>query len=346
MKTFTTLLLILFIAAVTITTTHVSYSFFYQRTENVDDHDSSYDRDPSLVPCEFLPSSLDPSIAKKLVFPPRRTSFRPCTEIALELLNQKPPLITAPANFPEELRPSYTLNGTIPITYEYHYDAYYGAKPPVAFWTIDQVNLFRNRTYERVIFGTYPEGGFIFYTVLDKWGPEFVWGTEGIVIGSASPWLESMLLEYGARHITTIEYGIITSQHPQIATIVPPKVYEKIVAGEWKQVDWIFTYSSIEHSGLGRYGDPLDPFGDLLVMQLAQCMIKPGGLLFLGFPVGHDTVVFNAHRIYGPKRLELVFDGWNLLDMVAVSEIILSEGPVGVYTNQPLLVLQNQRGCS
>jgi len=336
MKTFTTLLLILFIAAVTITTSYVSFSF-YPNIQNVGD--------PSLVQCEFLPSSLNSSIAKKLIFPPRRTSFRPCTEIALELLNQKPPLVKAPANFPEELRSGYTLDGAIPVTYAYYSDVYNGAKPPVYFWTIDQVNLYRNHTYNRLKFGTYFASVF-FYPILDKWASEFVWGTEGAVIGSASPWLESMLLEYGARHITTMEYGMITSQHPQMATIVPAKVYEKIIAGKWKQVDWIFTYSSIEHSGLGRYGDPLDPFGDLLVLQLMQCMLKPGGLLFVGFPVGHDTVVFNAHRIYGPKRLKLVFDGWNVLDMVADSEIILSEGPVGVYTNQPLLVLQNQRGCS
>ena len=31
--------------------------------------------------------------------------------------------------------------------------------------------------------------------------------------------------------------------------------------------DCIFSYSSTEHCGLGRYGDPLDPDGDLTAMK-------------------------------------------------------------------------------
>ena len=39
--------------------------------------------------------------------------------------------------------------------------------------------------------------------------------------------------------------------------------------GKWKPVDFIVTFSSMEHSGLGRYGDPLLPFGDLEVPYTA-----------------------------------------------------------------------------
>ena len=31
-----------------------------------------------------------------------------------------------------------------------------------------------------------------------------------------------------------------------------------------------------EHSGLGRYGDPLNPFGDILESQKVSCLLKVG----------------------------------------------------------------------
>lgn len=49
-------------------------------------------------------------------------------------------------------------------------------------------------------------------------------------------------------------------------------------------------------------------------------MLKPGGLLFLGLPTSDDGssyIVFNAHRIYGTSRLQLLFENWNLIEQKA-----------------------------
>lgn len=43
------------------------------------------------------------------------------------------------------------------------------------------------------------------------------------------------------------------------------------------QVDFAVSFSSIEHNGLGRYGDALDPNGDLRDVELLSCIIRPGG---------------------------------------------------------------------
>ncbi len=43
------------------------------------------------------------------------------------------------------------------------------------------------------------------------------------------------------------------------------------------QMDFAFSYSSIEHNGLGRYGDPLDPNADLRDMAMLSCIVRPGG---------------------------------------------------------------------
>jgi hypothetical protein len=42
-----------------------------------------------------------------------------------------------------------------------------------------------------------------------------------LVIGSQSPWLESVLLAKGAAHITTFDYVQIKCAYPQIETITP-----------------------------------------------------------------------------------------------------------------------------
>jgi len=75
------------------------------------------------------------------------------------------------------------------------------------------------------------------------------------------------------------------------------------------QFDFAASFSSIEHSGLGRYGDPIDPFGDIREMEKVSCLLKKGGLFFVGFPVGADVLVYNLHRIYGPIRLPMMFAG-------------------------------------
>uniref|UniRef100_A0A914KX51 Uncharacterized protein n=1 Tax=Meloidogyne incognita TaxID=6306 RepID=A0A914KX51_MELIC len=71
----------------------------------------------------------------------------------------------------------------------------------------------------------------------------------------------------------------------------------------------------IEHSGLGRYGDPINPMGDIMEMQKLRCILKPRGIFFLGVPVGQDDVGYNCHRTYGRIRLPLMFAGFELLNV-------------------------------
>lgn len=65
----------------------------------------------------------------------------------------------------------------------------------------------------------------------------------------------------------------------------------------------------VEHVGLGRYGDPLDPNGDLKAMKELERVLAPGGDLLFVVPVGQPRVMFNAHRIYGYEQIIKAFDG-------------------------------------
>lgn len=75
--------------------------------------------------------------------------------------------------------------------------------------------------------------------------------------------------------------------------------------------DFAAAFSSIEYIGLGQYGEPIDPYGDLREIQKIRCALKPGGLLFLGLPFGLDAVIFNTHRVYGPIRLAMLMTGFD-----------------------------------
>lgn len=68
----------------------------------------------------------------------------------------------------------------------------------------------------------------------------------------------------------------------------------------------------IEHVGLGRYGDPLEPAGSRLAAAELQRVVQPGGRLFLSSPVGRERVCFNAHRVHAPATIQSYLPGLRL----------------------------------
>ncbi len=80
------------------------------------------------------------------------------------------------------------------------------------------------------------------------------------------PWLESLLLAHGAGEVTSLEYHEISSEHPKVSAVTPRRLAEQYLSGALEPFDLVTSFSSIEHSGLGRYGDQLNPWGDLIAM--------------------------------------------------------------------------------
>lgn len=55
----------------------------------------------------------------------------------------------------------------------------------------------------------------------------------------------------------------------------------------------------VEHIGLGRYGDPLDPFGSEKAAEELKRVLAPGGNLYVSLPVDSENkTYFNAHRAF------------------------------------------------
>lgn len=60
---------------------------------------------------------------------------------------------------------------------------------------------------------------------------------------------------------------------------------------------------ALEHFGLGRYGDPIDPTGHERGMASMAGLLKSGGILYLSVPVGICRVEFNANRVVPPHEI-------------------------------------------
>lgn len=67
-------------------------------------------------------------------------------------------------------------------------------------------------------------------------------------------------------------------------------------------IDSLSCMHVIEHIGLGRYGDPVDPNGDVKALKEIVRVMRPGGNFLIVVPVGRERIQFNAHRYYNHRR--------------------------------------------
>ena len=181
-------------------------------------------------------------------------------------------------------------------------------------WTAAQVDDMVDAARARQLLGGY--GLTYTNTVLDEIARmDGVLGARVLVIGSASPWLEACFLAHGAASVTTLEYRELRSEHARVTALTPDAMRDLVLRpGALEPFDALGSVSSVEHSGLGRYGDALNPWGDLMAVARAWCIAKPGAQFLLGVPYedGADRLVYNAHRIYGADRYTHLITNWRV----------------------------------
>ncbi len=102
---------------------------------------------------------------------------------------------------------------------------------------------------------------------------------------------------------------------------------------------------TIEHIGLGRYGDPIDPLGDIKACEeLSRVLSKDGQLIFVT-PVGKSKIEFNAHRIYSYKQVLDLFPNLELKEFSIVTDTI-EQGDFIENANSEIIKDQNYAcGC-
>lgn len=85
-------------------------------------------------------------------------------------------------------------------------------------------------------------------------------------------------------------------------------------------VDSISCMHVVEHIGLGRYGDPIDPKADLFAMKELSRVVRSGGELLFVVPVGQPRIIFNAHRIYAPEQILSYFPEFELKEFALIND--------------------------
>ena len=93
--------------------------------------------------------------------------------------------------------------------------------------------------------------------------------------------------------------------------------------------DSVSSLHSIEHFGLGRYGDPIDPEGHLKGLINISETVDGNGTLIVSFPIGKPKVHFNAQRIVHPEWPVKILQDFDLIEFVLIP-----------WTDDPVLGIQ------
>jgi hypothetical protein len=111
---------------------------------------------------------------------------------------------------------------------------------------------------------------------------------------------------------------------------------------ESNSIESLSCMHTVEHIGLGRYGDQIDPDGDLKAIgELKRVLSKNGRLLFV-VPLGKPKIMFNAHRIYSYAQILEYFSDLSLERF----DLIPESGNVGIIYNAKKADADSQNyGC-
>ena len=238
----------------------------------------------------------------------------------------------APTQIPPEMLDAFSMQGKAIIEYRYANDC------------SDETQELINNNFTEENFNTslarVHRNEQNYYGLTDTWMYEAIkrYPLEDksvCIMGSTYPWYEAMVVDAGAASCTVIEYSPRPSFHDKITYLQPHEVVDQ-------QYDVCLSISSYEHDGLGRYGDPLNPTGDLEAMTKTKNNLTDDGLLFLCVPMGLDKVVFNLHRVYGRARIPLLLQGWSVVDRFGFFKDTFTNNTNGTKGSpyQPIYILK------
>ncbi len=216
---------------------------------------------------------------------------------------------TPPRRIPPALRANFSMNGRIPIRERYFNDAYLGNASYTLHWNASFIEDYLTQVRAGRLSGTYgAHATNDLHRLLRRIG---VRGQRVLVVGSQRPWAEAAALAAGARETVTLEYGRIRATHPRMRSYTPAAFALAYLADDLPPFDVVVAYSTYEHSGLGRYGDALNPWADLIAVAMAWCVAKPAALLVLEVArATSDVLVHNMGRYYADKRLPHLTTNW------------------------------------
>lgn len=110
------------------------------------------------------------------------------------------------------------------------------------------------------------------------------------------------------------------------------------------EADSVSCLHALEHFGLGRYGDEIDPDGHLKGFLNLVSLVEKNGLLYLSFPVSsRPRVEFNAHRVLSPRE---IFDWPGAEDLSLEKYWLIGDDGEPIEGATPFDDLDLRFGCS
>lgn len=150
-----------------------------------------------------------------------------------------------------------------------------------------------------ILVDKYAEAGDMgLYFYQDLWAARLIYRSrvkEHFDIGSRIDGFIAHLLSMDI-HVHLFDVREFPSQVDGLDTIVTDATYLHEV--EDNSISSLSALCSLEHFGLGRYGDPIDPEACFKCFHTIQDKLAKGGHFYLSVPVGFERVEFNAHRIF------------------------------------------------
>lgn len=108
---------------------------------------------------------------------------------------------------------------------------------------------------------------------------------------------------FDVRPVSTVVPGVVFKQADLMHRASGPSL-----ASGGGYCDSLSCLHALEHFGLGRYGDPIDPEGHAKGFANMAALLKPGGAFYLSVPIGRERVEFNANRVFDPRTIVRLAD--------------------------------------
>lgn len=154
----------------------------------------------------------------------------------------------------------------------------------------------------------------------DLWAAKLIYKSgvkEHFDIGSR---IDGFIAHLLAMNITVslIDIRKFPGEVENLNTIVDDATQLKQIPNE--SIESMSALCSLEHFGLGRYGDPIDPEACFKCFDEMQKRIKPGGNLYISLPIGVERLEFNAHRVFSPVTIIKNFHLMKLVEFSCTAE--------------------------
>lgn len=141
-------------------------------------------------------------------------------------------------------------------------------------------------------------------------------GARVLDLGSSESTVALSLASLGYR-VTALDLRLYPLEHPLLEAVESPlEGWEP----DGEPYDAVVCLSSIEHFGVGAYGERgggVD--ADRVAAERLRGLLRPGGLLALTVPYGEARVT-ELERIYDRAQLERLLDGWHIEDVTVIEQ--------------------------